>query len=343
MRQPEVRVALWRAVRELAQGLSQLHQQQMLHRALSADAILLDATVGPESMRLGGFEWTVKVGQDLGHSQDSLLSAPESSRPTQTPHTFESDWYQFGHVMAQMLAGADNASADDTPRHAAALAKVRDATKLTDLERDFLFALLEPKPELRLSRGSDIIRTIEEIIGRLDQPARFVENSYLGLAVLLGPNSRLTESICDIDDSISAIDTEAQRLFIQRDLETPRLIARPGSQGGTYLLQGNRLVYFLKEYAEPGSQPSGQWELAFSDGPGEIRYSSGNDSQVEIRRVGVRVFRVGDIRTDPTIVTKGAVSWRPFLPRGTSGLSRSNCKHTFDVRLVCRLKLSRLS
>ena len=320
MRQPEVRVALWRAVRELAHGLGQLHLQQMLHRALSADSILLDSTAGPESMRLGGFEWTVKVGQNSGISQQSILAAPESSSLTKTPHTFESDWYQFGHVAAQLLAGADTVLGHDEARHSAVLAKVRDASKLTELEREFLSALLELKPELRLSRSSEILRAIDEIVSRLDQPARFVENSYLALAVLLGPNWRLTESICDIDESISALDTEAQRLFVQRDLETPRLIARPGSQGATYLLQGKRLVYFLKEYAEPGSQPSGHWELAFCDGPGEVRYSGGIDSQIEIRRVDVRVFRLADIRTDPTIVAKGAVSWRPFLPQAAKSL-----------------------
>jgi serine/threonine protein kinase len=330
MRQAEVRVPLWRAVRELAQGLGQLHQQQMLHRALSADAVLLDPSIGPESMRLGGFEWTVKVGQaNANVSHLSVLAAPESSDLTRTPHTFDSDWYQFGHLTAQILTGADPASGHESVKHAAVLAKVRDAQKLTELERELLSALLELRPELRLSRGSEILRAIDEIISRLDQPARFVENSYLALAVLLGPNRALTESICDIDESISALNTEAQRLFVQRDLETPRLIARPGAQGSTYLLQGNRLVYFLKEYAEPGSQPSGQWEVGFCDGPGEVRYSSGVDSQVEIRRVPVRVFRVADIRTDPTIVTKGAVSWRPFLPQGTRSLRAKERQERF--------------
>ena len=318
MRQVEVRVGLWRAVRELAQGLGQLHQQQMLHRALCADSILLDSAVGPESMRLGGFEWTVRVGQStICAPQELVLPAPETYDDAKHAHTFESDWYQFGRVAAHLFAGVEPEIGRTPEAHSTVLSKVREASKLSELEREFLFALLEPKPELRLSRGYEIIRAIDEIIVRLDQPARYVENSYLAMAVLLGPRWKLTEAICDIDDSISAIDTEAQRLFIQNDLETPRLIARPGgSQGATYFLQGNRLVYFMKEYAEPDSQPSGHWEVAFCDGPGEIRYSAGGDSQVEVRRVPVRVFKLSDIRTDPSIVTRGAVSWRAFLPEG---------------------------
>jgi len=320
MRQPDVRVSLWRAVRELAHGLGQLHQQQMLHRALTAECILLDSAVGPETMRLGGFEWTVKVGQAFGAPREAFIAAPEFFDPARPPHTFESDWYQFGFLLAQLFAGSDNLRVQEPSTSLAVLAKVRDASKLTELERDFLSALLELQPESRLSRSLDILRTIDEIISRLDQPARLVENSYLALAVLLGPNRRLTESISEIDESISALDTETQRLFIQADLETPRLIARPGSQGSAYLLQGKRLVYFLKEYTEPTSQPSGQWELAFSEGPGEIRYSAGEEFQIEIRRVPVRVFRVSDIRTDPAIISRGAVSWRPFLPHGTKSV-----------------------
>jgi hypothetical protein len=319
MRQAEVRVGLWRALRELAQGLGQLHQQQMLHRALSAESILLDSSIGPESMRLGGFEWTVRVGQSsMNRPQEIVPAAPETSSDTKYAHTFESDWYQFGRVAAHLFAGVESGISMTPEDHSSMLSKVHDSSKLSELERELLSALLERRPELRLSRAHEIIRTIEDIVVRLDQPARYVENSYLAMAVLLGPRWKLTEAICDLEDSILAVDTEAQRLFIQKDLETPRLIARTGgSQGTTYLLQGNRLVYVLREYAEPDSQPSGHWQIGFCDWPGEIRYSVGGDSQVEIRRLPIRVFKLSDIRTDPSIVTKGAVSWRAFLPKGT--------------------------
>jgi KaiC/GvpD/RAD55 family RecA-like ATPase len=316
MRQAEVRVALWRALRELAQGLGQLHQQQMLHRSLTSDSVLLDSAAGPESMRLGGFEWTVRVGQTSTDAhQTTLGTISDASSDIKHTHTFESDWYRFGRVAAHLLAGIDSRDQGPSIDHSAVLSNVREATKLSELEREFMAALLEPKRKLRLSRGYEIVRAIDEIIVRLDQPARFLENSYLAMAALLGPKWKLTETICDIDESISAINTEAQRMFIQADLETPRLIARAGSQGATYLLQGKRLVYFLKEYAELGSQPSGHWDLAFCDSPGEVRYSPGGDSQVEIRGIPVRVFRMSDIRTDPSIVSKAAVSWRPFLPK----------------------------
>jgi hypothetical protein len=316
MRQADVRVALWRGLRTIAEGLAQLHEQQMLHRALGSDSVLLDAAVGPESMRLGGFEWAVRVGQFGSRSAESP-SAPENVSSSPQNHTFDSDWYGFGRLAALLFAGVEGPGSNALEQYSSLLPRIREATKLSELERELLGALVQPKPQLRLTRSYDIVRAIDEVVGRLDQPARFVENSYLGIAVLLGPRWKLTETICDLAENISALDTEAQRLFIQNDLETPRLISRPGGQGTTYFLQGNKLVYLLKEYTEPGAQPSGQWDLAFCDAPGEIRYSPGTESQVEVRRIPVRVFKVSDIRTDPSIVSKAAVSWRPFLPKGS--------------------------
>jgi hypothetical protein len=56
-----IRATLWKGLRGIASGLAQLHRQQMLHRNISADAIFMAPELGPESMRLGGFEWTVRL------------------------------------------------------------------------------------------------------------------------------------------------------------------------------------------------------------------------------------------------------------------------------------------
>jgi hypothetical protein len=34
-----------------------------VHRAVTSANIFLDARLGPESLRLGGFEWSVRLGQ----------------------------------------------------------------------------------------------------------------------------------------------------------------------------------------------------------------------------------------------------------------------------------------
>src|SRR5207244_4075625 len=131
------------------------------------------------------------------------------------------------------------------------LAKVQETQKITGTERDLLISLLERSPERRLSRGTEVVADIDNIVHTLDQPARVAEDAYLALALLLGPNRALTEAICEIDPKIQPLDTESQRAFIQADLEAPRLVALPNSDRKAFVLQGNRLVYLIKEYSEP--------------------------------------------------------------------------------------------
>lgn len=148
LRTPEARLPLWRAMREIALGLTQLHGQQMLHRALATNAIYLDSAVGPESMRLGGFEWTVRVGQSaVGPSIREMPAAPEQLVPSKLPQTFEADWYQFGAVLAQVFSGVSYDLAVDSSRHDELVARVREAQKISGVERGLLISLLERSPE----------------------------------------------------------------------------------------------------------------------------------------------------------------------------------------------------
>jgi serine/threonine protein kinase len=141
LRATESRLLLWRAMRNLALGLTQLHDQQMLHRALTSDAIYLDAAVGPETLRLGGFEWTVRVGQPaLGQSSSDLPTAPEQFAGSALAQTFESDWYQFGTVLAQIFSGVSQDIAVDPSRHDDLTARVSDNQKITGVERDLLIS-----------------------------------------------------------------------------------------------------------------------------------------------------------------------------------------------------------
>jgi hypothetical protein len=88
MRAPDVRATVWRGIRNIALGLAQIHEQQMLHTALTTTSILVDPASGPESMRLGGFEWTVRVG----HVPVAQAASPAGENVPATLRTFESDW-----------------------------------------------------------------------------------------------------------------------------------------------------------------------------------------------------------------------------------------------------------
>ena len=111
------RVTIWRSLRNLALGLTQLHEQHMLHRDISPRAVFVDAALGPESMRLGGFELTVRVGsfRDADGSA-RYVEPPEFHASALATHTFESDWYQFGSLIATVLVGSAAPADGESPQ-----------------------------------------------------------------------------------------------------------------------------------------------------------------------------------------------------------------------------------
>jgi serine/threonine protein kinase/KaiC/GvpD/RAD55 family RecA-like ATPase len=312
---PATRLPVWRALRNLALGLTKLHEQHMLHRDISPRAVFVDPRLGPESMRLGGFELTVRVGSFRPEDAAARYLAPEFYSNSLATHTFESDWYQFGSLVATVLVGgASPAEANPQGRHSEILRRVQDDKKLQELERDLLLLLLSLDPKSRLSRGFEVVQAIDDVILRLGQPVQLDPNSYLALVVLLGGSSPLTTAILEQDESINALAIESQRSFIENDLRTARVV-RPLSTGSeSYLLQGNRLVYEIVEEREGSSSLSGAWNVAFCPHPKQITYSEGEDDQVEVDRVRVKVFPVATWKKNPTIVQQNSISWKPYLP-----------------------------
>ena len=75
-------------------------------------------------MRLGGFDWTVKVGQGAARAAAGIATAPEASPQSKHAHTFESDWYQFGRLLAQLFVGVHEPRIG-RPRGTCRLARVK--------------------------------------------------------------------------------------------------------------------------------------------------------------------------------------------------------------------------
>jgi hypothetical protein len=295
---------LWRGLRRLALGMIQLHQQQMFHRAISTRTVMIDPERGPSTLRLGGFEWTVRLGDEPQFRSGTQLGAENT-------YSFESDWFLFGSLIARIVAGTeDEWTLDQT------FTAIEQKQHLTGDERDLLEGLLVRDPHARLSEGHDIVRRIDEIITTLDEPRRLKPDDYLALCVLLGPQRPLTLAIMELDGSISALDLEGQRKFIENDLLQPRIVRRSVTGRDQLCLIGNRLRYLVTEHDPDRSPSRGAWDLAYCGLPTELRYSSGDDDQVELRRVPIRVFTLRALASDESVVRRSAVSWRSYLPRG---------------------------
>src|SRR5580704_15677212 len=58
---PAARRELWQMLGRMAEGLALLHDQQVVHRCVSPGSVFLEPGEGPESCRLGGFEWSIRL------------------------------------------------------------------------------------------------------------------------------------------------------------------------------------------------------------------------------------------------------------------------------------------
>ena len=159
----------------------------------------------------------------------------------------------------------------------------------------------------------------------------FWDKLYLALIVLLGPQRPLTLAIIEIDSQISALEVERQRKFIEDDLRQPRIVRLETTGKESYILIGNRLRYLVGEHMRDDTLPRGAWDLAFCGNDAELRYSSGDDDQVELRRIPIRVFTVRSLTVDENVVRRFALSWKSYLPRRiTNGADYDNLQRTHD-------------
>jgi hypothetical protein len=314
-----VRAELWRGVRRLGLGIIQLHEQQMFHRAISASSVLVDPDRGPSTLRLGGFEWTVRLGEDL------VLGGPSVQGSAGT-YSFESDWFLFGLLIGRLVA----ATRQDWSLQRV-VAAIREQEHLIGDERDLMEGLLADDFRARLSQGDEIVRQIDNIVTTLDEPRRVRAEDYLALIVLLGPQRPLTLAVTQIDSNISALDTERQRKFIEDDLQQPRVVRKDGAGRETYVIVGNRLRYFVTEYAREETSTRGAWDLAYCGNPTELRYSAGGDDQAELRGIPIRVFTLRALAVDESVVRGAAISWKPYLPRAVaSGVAHDEIQRIHD-------------
>lgn len=298
-----VRAELWRGIRRLAFGIIQLHQQQMFHRAVSAGAVFIDPERGPSTMRLGGFELTVRLGDEA--QLDPVLD--ESLTGT---YSFEADWSLFGALVAQIIVP----SAHGLPR-AEMILTIRQHKDLIGDEYDLLEGLLAEDASARLSNDAEIVRRMETIIATLDEPRRLNPDDYLALIVVLGPQRPLTLAIVEVAEGISSLDIERQRQFVEEDLLRPRIIRMQTAGRESFTLVGNRLRYLITEHSRDRQAARGNWDLGFCGGPVELRYSDGESDQVDLRRVPIRVFTLPALARDEGVVRRSSISWKPFLPR----------------------------
>lgn len=300
--QPKSRWHVWRGIRRLTRGLQQLHEQQMLHRAVAPDCVFVNPDDGPGTMRLGGFEWTVRVG-----SAEAIKPTPASHSSHASVHSFESDWLSLGMLIARIFVPlAEDAGTS------AAVAKLRQS-RLSEIEQHLVEQLLTQDDDARLASGFEILERMDEILRQLDEPMHRPDGSYLALLVQLGPQRPLTLEVTTHAEEITALETEQQRIWIEDDVCGATIVRYGSSTPATYALIGKTLGYRLSEFVPEGTPRTGAWDIAYCSSAFELRHSSADD-QIRIKDFPIKVFLQRAMYTDETVVRKNAVPWTVFLP-----------------------------
>jgi serine/threonine protein kinase/DNA polymerase III delta prime subunit len=175
----DARQAIWAGLRRVASGVRLLHSQHVIHGKLSAENVYHNPDLGPETWRLGGFEWSMRIGglpQTKPSDEDAEGNwhlSPESNREGGGSYTFDTDWYAFGMLAARCFYSVESLK-HEPPRDLNL--RVLDYTyddpaNLTDFERVFIQQLIATLPGGRPYNDDNILTTIDDIIRRLETGA----------------------------------------------------------------------------------------------------------------------------------------------------------------------------
>ena len=337
-----IRAEAWRGLRRIASGLVQLHEQHILHRTISASTVYVESTGGPNTLRLGGFEWSIRVGA----ASTPAMGFPRTLTPPEyiigaIPFSFHTDWYLMGALFARVVAAADpDLSQDFSEQHVSVISKVNSATALNAIERELILVLLAADPDARLSNGELVLAEIDQIIETLDRPLRRTERSHLGLVALLAPGRPLTIAIQEEDDSIRAIQTDEQRRFLEEDLAAAELVRFGSASNSRYMLLGKKLCYEIEEFTTNSERRSGSWQMAFIKGITELRYSGTSEDQRNLEDIRITVFELRQVRRDRWVPSADMIAWERYLPKQTSQTIDQSVRRLHDFfRVTSQIEL----
>ncbi|MBD1939065.1 AAA domain-containing protein [Microcoleus sp. FACHB-68] len=328
IKKAEVRQQIWQGLRQIATGIELLHRQQVIHRNICAENIYFAENQGPDSWRLGGFEWSVRLGNASHNSPvQSWNTPPEFSDEEAIGYTFDTDWYAFGMLAARCFYKYSEEQDKSSPNepYDQVLQRLEDNySNLSSVEVALIQQLITSRPEERLRFSTEIIRELDEIINKLNigigiigggkkQPLKLAfnpKNEKISDTARQGgfvPNPSKPDEDYNFNNS-----SHISRLknFLRENLESAKLYPMRGKT--TYVLAGQRITLLIDQFQKQPGQP-GTWDIAFAYDPGELR---GNEDEnfKELRDIPIEVIIISEAKKNPTTNAKSQ-SWKAFLPQ----------------------------
>ena len=328
-REPQTRRALWSGLANLAEGIVLLHEQHILHRDVRAETVYFSSDLGPASFRLGGFEWSVRLGRPATKGPPpGWSSPPEFFRDGSYGYRPETDWFGFGMLATRLLMNVTS-YAENAPvqRHARILAEIdRTATKLSDIEKALLRRLIAVDPRDRLSRGYEVATAVSDVIRALERGSE-VSADTRPLVVVLNTSTQEIidraaelgfvpnpERVHDAFNPHDMLHSANLATFIQQDLTSAQLYAVAGA--AFFVLVGAELVLRLTqfEYTDPDTDASVRsWNFAYCQGVTDLRWNEGGSASMSLPANGVVVRSKRQVVRQKAI-RQNAKSWTSYLP-----------------------------
>ncbi|RST13544.1 hypothetical protein E2C00_08730 [Streptomyces sp. WAC05374] len=320
------REQMWLGLARVATGLHLLHERQVLHRGVDVDSLFFAEDAGPESLRLGGFEWSVKLGRPVGSQPpDGWPVPPERATEGLSAWRQDDDWFAFGILCARLLLDLERYTGNAQPqRHQRVLKAIETSIhELTEAERKLLLDLVAQDPLERLTTPYDIINRVQDIARSLANPLRIEQEAvqYIVALDLRKPEfiDHLMERGLREHLKLGAMGTfvpgdPAHRKeaceFVRQDLQNALLYAVPGRK--YFILVGGRLSLKITAYRQKDGVYT--WQIADCRTGQPLLYSEGDDSVRELPPGRVFVYAREEVYRDRTIF-QNATSWEPVLPK----------------------------
>jgi len=329
------RLELWGGLERVARAIGLLHDQDLLHRNIGANSLFVDPHEGPESFRLGGFEWSVRLGQPSHHAPPTdWHTPPEFSANGWFGYRRSTDWFGFGMLVARVMLGVEHHfGLAPEPRLARVLRDVERAPHLTELEKALIGRLIAIEPIDRLTLPSEIIPTIEAVKYGLTRAEAKSDDALLILAI--DPkNEGLIDYLAERGFSWAA-NPEAERFYhddprhllclrgyLDTELADSALYAMPRKK--TLLLKGRRVVLLVRpfDWGDGDAADERGWAAAYVVRDSTLRGSQGGDAVRALPAGAVRTRFVRELRTRRENRQR-SVPWDPYLPvLGRAGAMR---------------------
>ena len=323
-RRPAVRRDIWLGLRQIAEGLRLLHAQDVIHTRLAPETVYFSSFEDPSTWRLGGFEWSVRLGTEPLKQQNAWVAPLDRDGAL----ALDDDWYAFGMLAARCFTRVENITGTPAERNVTVAAQVEAATHLMECERLFLQDLIRSDHRERLRFWPDIMSRLQNVF--VDLEGAETRDTLIGSAAPyvivfdpansdLGPRAREAgfalqarvdpdlprslrggETLFNHEDPHHILQV---RQFLQNLIqEQGRLYAVQHSSGRTdyQIVAGNLFIQLAPDQA-PGSPKN--WNRLF------MRPLSSFHGGVELRQLRTVNIRVAHFR-EP--LREGA-NWQPLL------------------------------